>query len=89
MALGAKNSDILSLVMRRGLLTAVLGIATGLALAMAATRVLAGLLFEVSPLDPGVFLLVSLVLVVTTLLAGFVPARAATKVNPIDVLRME
>jgi predicted permease len=89
MALGAENSEILSLVMRRGLMTAALGTTTGLVLAAVATRALAGLLFEVSPLDPGVFVLVSLVIVATTLLAGLLPARAATRVNPIDVLRAE
>ncbi len=89
MALGAKHGEILSLVMRRGLLTTFMGIVAGLALAVAATRVLAGFLYEVSPLDPGVFALVSLILVATALLAGFFPARAATKVNPIEILRAE
>jgi ABC-type antimicrobial peptide transport system permease subunit len=88
-ALGAKQKEILSLVMRRGLLMTSIGVATGLALALAATRVLAGFLYEVSPLDPGVFAIVSLVLVTTALVAGFLPARAAARVSPIEVLRAE
>ncbi len=88
-ALGAQRREILFLVMRRGFVTTSSGIAVGLALGVAATRILAGFLYEVSPLDLGVFSLVSLALMTTALLAGFLPARAATKVHPLEVLRME
>jgi putative ABC transport system permease protein len=89
LALGAKDSEIVSLVLRRGLTTALSGIALGLAGAFAATRILTGLLYNVSPIDPIVFAAVSLALAVIALVACFLPARSAAKVNPIEVLRAE
>jgi predicted permease len=89
MALGAKNSEIVSLVLRRGLLTALSGIVLGLAGAFAATRILTGFLYNVSAMDPTVFAAVSLALAAIALLACFVPARSAAKVSPIEVLKAE
>jgi putative ABC transport system permease protein len=89
MALGARDSEIVSLVLRRGLLTALSGIALGLAGAFAATRILAGLLYNVSAIDPTIFAAVSLALGAIAILACFIPARSAAKVSPIEVLRAE
>ncbi len=89
MALGASAPDVLRLVLRRGLVLSAIGLAIGLAVAVGLTRLLRGLLFEVTPLDPATYLLVSVTLVGTALLACAVPARRATRVDPLQTLRHE
>jgi putative ABC transport system permease protein len=89
MALGAQRRDVLALVLGQGMALAGLGVAIGLASATALCRVLAGLLFGVGPTDPVTFGAVSLVMAAAALLACWVPARRATRVDPIVALRAE
>jgi putative ABC transport system permease protein len=89
MALGATGKDILALVLKRGSLLAFAGIALGLIVSAAATRLLTTLLFDVAPTDPQTFLGVALLLVIVTLGACYVPARRATRVDPLVALRYE
>jgi predicted permease len=89
MALGAETNDILQLVMRWGLRLIAFGIVIGLGGALLASRLLKGLLYGVTSTDPLTFALVPLVLVAVAIAACYVPARRATKVNPIIALRHE
>jgi len=89
MALGADSRDIISLVLKRGLALTVAGLAAGLLGAGALTRLLNALLFETSPLDVSTFLGATLVILAVHLLACYVPARRATKVDPMVALRCE
>jgi putative ABC transport system permease protein len=88
-ALGARGRDVLGLVLAEGLKLALLGVMLGLAGAFAATRVLTNLLFEVKPADPITFVAFSLLLAIVALLASYIPARRATKVDPMVALRCE
>jgi predicted permease len=88
-ALGARRSDVAGLVMREGLLLAVMGLAAGLAGAFALTRLLETLLFEVTPTDPATLVSVSVLLLLLTLVAIVVPVRRAMKVDPMVALRYE
>jgi putative ABC transport system permease protein len=87
MSLGAQRRDVLALVLGQGMALAGLGVAIGLAAAMALCRVLAGLLFGVGPTDPMTFFAVALVMTASALLACWIPARRATRVDPIVALR--
>jgi len=89
MALGAQTRDVRRLVMQQGLSLALAGVAVGLAGALALTRVMKTLLFEVSPTDPLTFALIALLLMLVALLACLMPARRATKVDPMVALRSE
>jgi putative ABC transport system permease protein len=89
LALGAQAGDVIKLVMRQGLALMLIGIAIGLAGAFALTRVLRTLLFEVSATDPLTFVIIPLVLAVVALLACWIPAQRATKVDPLIALRHE
>jgi putative ABC transport system permease protein len=88
-ALGAQDSDVLGAVMRRGLMLTMIGTVIGLGASLVLSRVLANLLFGVSALDPLTFVVVALVLAIVALLACYVPARRATKVDPMVALRYE
>jgi putative ABC transport system permease protein len=89
MALGARMTDVLKLILRNGLMLTLIGVALGVALSFAVTRVMASLLFEVTPTDSITFITVSGVLVVVALVACYLPARRATKVDPMVALRYE
>jgi predicted permease len=89
MALGADPGGVLRIVMREGLLLAVLGITAGLALALAATPQIASLLYQVSPSDPVSIAGAALFLIVVAVLATLIPALRATRVDPIRALRQE
>jgi putative ABC transport system permease protein len=89
MALGAQRAQVLALVLRRGVILTTIGIAFGLAAAAAASRLLQGMLFGVTPLDPKTFLAVSLLFGLVATFASYVPARRATHVDPMVALRTE
>ena len=89
LALGATAGDVRRLVLGEGLRLAVAGAIAGLVLAFAATRVLRGLLFETEPLDPVSLGAAALVLVGSAVVATWVPARRAMRVDPIEVLRAQ
>ncbi len=89
MALGAQMSDVLRLVLKGGMALALFGIVAGLAGAFALTRWMTTLLFGVKPTDALTFIAVSICLLVTALLACYLPARRATKVDPLVALRYE
>ncbi|MCI0348072.1 MAG: ABC transporter permease, partial [Acidobacteriales bacterium] len=89
MALGAGQRDVLKLVVGQGMLLTLLGMAVGLAAAFALTRLMKTLLFGVSPTDPLTITAITLLLALVALLACWIPARRATKVDPMTVLRSE
>ena len=89
MALGAMRSNVLRLVLGQGMMLTLLGLAIGLALAIPGSRLLSGLLFEISAVDPLTILCVSGLLVAIALTACYIPARRAAKVDPLIALRCE
>jgi putative ABC transport system permease protein len=88
-ALGAQWRDVLKLVLRSGMFLVALGLTIGFAGAWALTRLMTTLLFEVSPTDPVTFGVVALCVILVTLFACYIPARRATKVDPLVALRYE
>lgn len=89
LALGAQATNVLSLILGQGLRLAVVGVALGLVAAFAFTRLLQGLLFGISASDPLTFAVIGVLLVAVALLACWIPARRATKVDPLEALRSE
>jgi predicted permease len=89
MALGARRKDVLGLVLKQGMRLALVGLCIGLAAAFAATRLMSAVLYGVSPTDAVTFALVSSLLAAAVLMACFIPARRATKVDPMVALRYE
>jgi predicted permease len=89
MALGAQRPQVLGLVLRKGLFLTAAGITIGLIGAAAVTRFLQGMLFGITPLDPKTFLGVAVLFGFVTMLASYVPARRATRVDPLIALRSE
>jgi putative ABC transport system permease protein len=89
MSLGANPNDILKLVVRQGMRLALIGVAIGLAASLALTRLIGTLLFEVSTSNPLAFAAAAAALTATAAAACYIPARRATHVDPMVVLRYE
>ncbi|MEE8520079.1 MAG: ABC transporter permease [Gemmatimonadota bacterium] len=89
MALGAEGRDVMRLIVRQGLVQLAIGLVLGLGLAALLSRGMDIILFGVEPLDPMTFISIAIVLIGTGLLASFVPARRATRVDPVIALRYE
>jgi len=88
-ALGAQSRDVLRLIVGQGIGLTLVGVAIGLGAALVLTRAIKSLLFGVSPTDPLTFLAISVLLLLTALVASLIPARRATKVDPLVALRSE
>jgi putative ABC transport system permease protein len=88
-ALGASRADVLRLVIGRGAVLTVIGVAVGLVASFALTRLMSSMLFNVSTTDPLVFISISVILIAVSLLASYIPASRAMKVDPIESLRYE
>ena len=86
-ALGAESESVVWLVMRQGLVLATVGLGFGLLIALAATKLMRGLLFNIPPTDVGTFAVVALALVATAALACFLPARRVLAIDPVQALR--
>jgi ABC-type antimicrobial peptide transport system permease subunit len=88
-ALGARHSDVLGMVVREGMRLAVTGVAIGLVLAVAATRLMAAFLFSVSPLDSITFVGMSLLFLAVAFVSSYLPARRAAAADPMSALRTD
>ena len=89
MALGAQRRDVLELIVKKGIILGLLGVTGGLAASFGLTRLMQSLLFEVTTTDKTIFAGVAGALFLVTLLACYIPARRATKVDPLVALRYE
>jgi putative ABC transport system permease protein len=89
MALGAQRTDVVRMVIGQGLRLAVAGVVIGAAIAVIGSRLIQSMLFEVKPADPGIYVAVAGAVLAVAMLASYVPARRATRVDPIRALRSE
>ncbi len=89
LALGAQPSHVLKLIVGQGMMLTLAGILVGVAGAFGLTRLLSSLLYGIAPSDPATFVIVSVMLLAVSLLACYIPARRAMKVEPIEALRYE
>ena len=88
-ALGARSRDVLAIVLRQGLLLTGIGIGIGLMGAIALTRYVEGMLYDVRPLDPPTYVAVAVLFTAVTSVASYLPARRATRIDPMTALRCE
>jgi putative ABC transport system permease protein len=88
-ALGAQSRDVLGLILGQGMRLALVGVGLGLAVSYGLTRLMSSLLYGVEATDPETYASVALLLIFVALLACYVPARRATKIDPIHALRFE
>jgi len=88
-ALGARSRDVLAMVLRQGLLLTSIGIGIGLAGAIALTRYIEGMLYDVKPLDPVTYVAVVALFAAVASIASYLPARRATRIDPMTALRYE
>ena len=86
-ALGAKKTDVLGMIVRRGLTLALIGLATGLAASAMVTRLLSGMLYGIQPFDPVAFAGMTGVLLLVSLAASSIPAYRAAQLDPVETLR--
>jgi ABC-type antimicrobial peptide transport system permease subunit len=89
MALGAESRSVLKLVLRQGIALAMVGAAVGISVALGLTRYLASMLYDVHPNDPVTLIAAAMLLVLVALAACYIPARRATRVDPMVALRYE
>ena len=89
MALGAQSRDVLKLVLKQGMMLALAGVALGLIASFGLTRMMKQFLFEVPPTDPPTFVVITFLLIGVALMACYIPARGATKIDPLTALRQE
>jgi putative ABC transport system permease protein len=89
MALGANRADVMKLITKQGMLLAIVGVALGFVLALALAQVISSLLIGVSGYDVSTFIVVPVLLTAVALVACYLPARRATKVDPLVALRYE
>jgi putative ABC transport system permease protein len=89
MALGAEARDVLKVIMMHGVVLVAIGVTIGLAASFALTRLISGMLFGVEATDPATLVVITLLLVVVALVASYIPARRATKVDPMEALRYD
>jgi putative ABC transport system permease protein len=89
MALGAEARDVLKVIMKQGVILVAVGVTIGLAASFALTRLISDLLFGVEPTDPATLVSITLLLAAVALVASYIPARRATKVDPMVALRHE
>lgn len=89
MALGARRLDVLKLIVGQGFVLVSVGVAVGVAASLVLTRIMSSLLFSVSPSDPAIFALVAVLLSLVAIAASYLPARRASKVDPMVALRSE
>ena len=89
LALGAQRRDVVAMVVRHGMIMTVAGTGVGLAAAFAVVRVMSGLLYGVSAADPATFIAIPVLLLAVALAACYIPARRATRVDPMIALRAE
>ena len=89
MALGADSKDVLKLILGKGLMMTIIGVSIGIGGALGLSRFLSGLLYGVKPTDPLTYIAVSLILIAVALLACYIPARRAARVDPMVALRFE
>jgi putative ABC transport system permease protein len=88
-ALGARSRDVLAIVLRQGLLLTGVGIGIGLVGAIALTRYVVGMLYDVQPLDPPTYVAVAVLFTAVTSVASYLPARRATRIDPMTALRYD
>jgi len=89
MALGARPADVLRMVLREGMTLVAAGVALGIVASLMLTRLLEGMVYGVKVRDPLIFAVVNLLLVAVSLAACYIPARRATRVDPLEALRYE